>query len=424
MLENLEVETAASKNIPYTTTDEALLAAWRRFLDYDATAKREKRIHTGLRIDIILYGLISAILLTVIAFESKIPLPSGFYEGFRILLIVLPIAVAAMMTFAAQFAPSLAWVAYRVSAEIIRREIYLYRTKADAYAALTPEAAQDMLLKNIQKADEQIDTVVAPAPYLHQIIPNVAEEIVKSRITDNAEWDKGFEKLDPVNYIEWRVKPQRNWYIKKTGEDYAAQRLGRICVLIFAGLSAFFAAIRLEPLIIFTSAASVSIGLYTQLKMHGRIYGLYHTTAKQLDLALNSWAILTPSEQKDGDKINHFVTLVEETFQNEREKWKDQAAESQMAVEQALLKETKQSDFQRNIFTIPTPSLTVKETMTSPLGTSLTTEVNATPANPVERPAAGDQPTDYKNGKLPDADTSPVSEPNGRDHKSVDNSVG
>src|SRR5579885_3552913 len=133
-----------------TKADQALQAAWRRFLDYDAAAGKQRVHHRRIRTWIIVLGLAASTLAVISSYRNNALLASLasspstdprisaainlFWEVLHVVLIFVPIIIAGLLTYAYQFAPSLSWVAYRIGAEVVRREIYLYRMQAGDYA--------------------------------------------------------------------------------------------------------------------------------------------------------------------------------------------------------------------------------------------------------------------------------------------------
>src|SRR5690349_13789216 len=104
-----------------TKADQALQAAWRRFLDYDAAAAKQRNHHTRIRTWIIVLGLAASTLAVLSSYRNNAflaslaqPANSGtvissalnvFWEVLHIVLIFVPIIVAGLLTYAYQFAP-------------------------------------------------------------------------------------------------------------------------------------------------------------------------------------------------------------------------------------------------------------------------------------------------------------------------------
>src|SRR5258706_7313115 len=172
-----------------TTSDEALLAAWWRFLVYDAASIHQKAIHSRIRKLIIYIGVIISFLVMLSSVKDKLPQIGYFSVFIKYGLIVLPIVVAAVMAYATQFTPSLAWGKYPVSAETIRREIYLYRMKAGDYATELEEKHSTMLLNKVNAVVNGVG-VLGSLTAKYKVLGKDIPSIVKTK-TDNPA-DDGF----------------------------------------------------------------------------------------------------------------------------------------------------------------------------------------------------------------------------------------
>src|SRR5256885_1781839 len=96
-------------NTVRTTADQVLLAAWRRFLDYDAASANQKVHHTRIRTSIILLGFAASALAVAITYRASNPVIESIGEYLHAALIILPIISAGLLTYASMFAPSLSW---------------------------------------------------------------------------------------------------------------------------------------------------------------------------------------------------------------------------------------------------------------------------------------------------------------------------
>lgn len=328
-----------------TPKDPALIHAWQLYFSYDAAANRQKFWHIRLRSSIIVGGLLTSTL----AIGSALPILGDVFNMFselvKLLLILLPITIAGMMTFASQFTPSLAWIIYRIAAETIRREIYLYRMKAGDYADdKEPDIAkkQFKLIANVEKANAEVDQLNTVIPFLQPLSLDsslLRERIKTLRLTDTAE-DDGFTPLTGMQYIEWRIVPQRNWYVRKVMGDYKNLRLSRVYMIAIAGMGTLLAALGggLEHYVVITTAAGLAASTYVQVQMFGQTYIGYHLTAKKMDIELANWMMMTPQQKEDEIEAARLVYKMEDIFQDERMMWMQVSIQAQTSGEQALIK--------------------------------------------------------------------------------------
>lgn len=328
-----------------SANDPALLYAWQLYISYDAASNRQKFWHSTLRSWIIIAGLLTSTL----AIGSALPYLGIVFTELtsfvRLLLIALPIAIAGMMTFASQFTPSLAWILYRVAAETIRREIYLYRMKSGEYSdEKEPDILkkQEKFIANVEKANNQVDELNTVIPFLQRLEldgEQIREYIKTKKLTDTPK-DDGFSPLTGVQYVEWRIIPQRNWYIHRINDDYKKLRLSRMYMIAIAGFGSLLAAIGggFEHYVVITTAAGLAASTYVQLRMFGQTYIGYHLTAKKLDMHIARWMMYTEEEKNAAVQVDYLVHAMEDIFQDERMTWMQVSIQAQTSGEQALIK--------------------------------------------------------------------------------------
>ena len=125
--------------------DPALIAAWRRLLDFDNKSTSEKMDYQRIRMWVLWLSFLSSALAVVSAF----PVGDLLHFLFRVALVMLPVASVALMNFAREYATSTDWIEYRVTAELIRTQIYLYRMEAGEYTQKDTQSQQKLLLGKI-----------------------------------------------------------------------------------------------------------------------------------------------------------------------------------------------------------------------------------------------------------------------------------
>jgi hypothetical protein len=317
--------------------DAALIAAWRRFLDYDRVSSQQKRDYQKLRGYVITLGLFTSAGAVFSGYVGQIPWIGNEMQNFlRLALIIMPIISVAMMNYASQFASSTAWVEYRVGAEKIRSQIYLYRLKAGGYGGLTSQAAQQKLLDSIQEFDQKIDEQGSTLPYMGTVDDTIYEQIAAK--TDDPAEDKGTTPITVEQYLKWRVRPQINWYIHKIQNDYSKLQRERILALVVAGAGSVISGLNLglESLVAVTTAMGVSLTLLSETRMYGATYGIFHYTAGRLQIEMNRWEILTDQQKTDPMMQIELVTRIEDVFDDERELWRAQAVQAQSTTDQAI----------------------------------------------------------------------------------------
>ena len=322
--------------------DPALKLAWDLFQDLDNSSTAQKGIYIQRRYIIISLGwLVSFFAIsTALPFVKDI-LPSDWA---RVALFILSTIVSGFMTFGSTYNRGLWWIVFRVAAETLRREIYLYRMNAGKYGkqGLSVEEKQEKLINAVDRARKQIEKLDDRPPYVDQN-KNVSATTTMAAIkvkTDHND-DDGFSSMNPVQYINWRVTPQREWYSRKTSTDYRNMKNSRRLILGIGILGSALAVITvpgIEHYAVLTSAAVVVVSTITQLNMFGQTYTNYEDTAQNIKSLARRWETKNMKFQSNPAEISKFVTGIENTFQNERVTWMKQATQSQSLAEQTLVK--------------------------------------------------------------------------------------
>lgn len=357
-----------------TGDDVALRTAWQRYLEYSSASNKRKRTQEAVRLFIIILSVVVVVLAvistylstergrlevlaaggTVVSAESRAEAMDGLcaimrqstpadclasinnlIELNKIILIALPLVIAGTLTWMMQFMPGTAWIGYRVGAELVRYHLYLYRMSAGDFNGKGSNDQQELLLDRIKQARKRVDQLGSSEPYTLAVPADLASA-VKAKCDD--ERDDGFSPLTVDEYLLYRIRPQREWYVRKLHRNYSDLRNWRAGVLFVTGLGAFLVAINLEPWVAVTTSLATAAGIFIDLKMYGRTYSIYHTAVMELDEEVARWLAL-PQERKDKpDEISLFVKSIEDIFQRERERWMQQAMQSQTASEQSLLR--------------------------------------------------------------------------------------
>ncbi len=367
-----------------TKDDVALRTAWQRYLEYSTASDKRKRTQEAVR-QLILVLTVTVVVLAVIstylatergrlevlagiapeaaALSAAMPdaatpaaepalgglcalmrqssaaeclgSVNNLIELNKIILIALPLILAGTLTWMMQFMPGTAWIGYRIGAELVRYQLYLYRMQAGDYTGQSSSGQQEQLLERVKQARRRVDQLGSSEPYTLPTPPDLAAA-VKAKCNDPR--DDGFSALTVDEYLLYRVRPQREWYVKKLHRNYNDLRNWRAGVLFMTGIGAFLGAVGFEPWVAVTTAIATAAGIFIDLKMYGRTYAIYHTAVMELDEEVARWLAL-PQEMKDETaEVSDFIKRIEDILQRERERWMQQAMQSQTASEQGLLR--------------------------------------------------------------------------------------
>ena len=313
-----------------TAIDPSLRAAWRRFLNYSEVSTRQKKLYRYLRQMIIVVAFSASTL----AVASTFDLPKVVSDVLRLFLIILPLAGVAVMTYATQFAAGTTWIEYRVSAERIRSNIYLFRLQAGNYHSKPIDERRRLLLDSVEKADDRIETDKT-VPYLQVLDDDISGRIDYETQHTN---DNGISPITIQDYINYRVKPQLRWYVNRIQKDYTQMKRWRLTSLGIAGLGSALAGIGgdLVTMVAVTTALGAGVTLWMELRLHGYTYSIYHWAAISIQERLNQWEILSEERQADSEEQSKLVNDIEQVFWEESKRWRDQAIQAQSSSEDQL----------------------------------------------------------------------------------------
>jgi hypothetical protein len=333
--------------------DPALIAAWRRFLDYDRVSTEQKNSYVQFRKYVIIFSFITSAVAVLSAFLKTDPnniivsffsiftsreIAVTWVEGlFRVLLVILPIVTVGINYYSAQFASSTAWIEYRVGAETIRQKIYLFRLRAGEFANIpSVQDRQRKLLDVLNQTDERIDKAGATLPYMQKLESN--ETIQTKANGKSQDKDDGFTNISVDYYLNSRIRAQMDWYANRIESDHGSMKRYRLWALAIAGLGSVLAGLGMgiEAFVAITTAAGVGLNMWADTRMFGRTYATYHLTASRLRNELNRWEILTPDQKKDEAAKIKIVTDMEDILAQEREAWRGTSIELQANVDRQI----------------------------------------------------------------------------------------
>ena len=260
----------------------------------------------------------------------------------RVGLIIIPIFSVGLLNYAAEYARSTAWIEYRVGAEKIRTQIYLYRTNSDGYteAECKSKSKKDKLIDTVQETYKQISNSDF-VPFMRSRDPKtlkdeIAQHCNASPGTGNG--DNGLGELTVENYLKWRVKKQIQWYENRIERDYILKRRSTVGALVLAGTGSALVALSpaFAPIVALTTACGIAVTLWSNASTIGATYGIFQRAASDLDLRVNRWESLPPVEQQIPLKRSEIVTSMENIFEQERDDWETAVKQMQQSVDKAF----------------------------------------------------------------------------------------
>ncbi len=344
----------SQENSPIASPDRSLLNfAWQRHTTYSKNASRYRSRFSFLRNLLLVLGVVVVALSVTDASITKLGLTESnnqiqeaIKSAIPILkpvlknsLIILPITISGLLAFAVKFDRGNNWLLLRGSAEVLKSEIYCYRTRIREYK----DNRDDKLAYKIKIVSERLK-----GSSVHQAALNPYEEEIPSHYKlgfvlkaikrflslihrlFHILWNQffGIEKISQKNvirddelsdlsaedYLRYRLEDQFLWYHNK------AQTLDRQLQFLegssyfFGGFGTFLAAIDQQSWVAVTVALTGALSNYLDFKrVEATLIG-YNRVADGL-YDVNTWWSSLSAEQKQNPKIlNAWLLVLRQSF--------------------------------------------------------------------------------------------------------------
>ena len=314
--------------------------AWRLFCVYDRTAIVTQRRFLNFRIAILVVSVISTMLVVVRASWDKqfialigldkpefsqilVILGNGFYG----LVIIAPIAVSILLAASIKLDRGMNWIVLRASAEVLKKEIYCYRTlgfnvqkESDMRLAESIQVVSDRLMKT---------QVNCSGLALDSGLEIGSKELLKAIKNNVCRGDaEPFSTLTIEQYLQYRLVDQLSWYRRKTVKLDRQWQLLQWSIYIWGGLGTFLAAIRAEIWIAITNAIATAIASFLDFKQLDSTLICYNQAACNLENLLCWWHALTDEARANPDNMKKLVENTEKVIQSEMSSWVEEMREA------------------------------------------------------------------------------------------------
>lgn len=310
---------------------ETLRQAWGRFGAFDAASVDNQRRFLRLRRAILVIGIVAAAagLASTAASTAALEDPHSTWRSIapsiRWLTFVASLGLTGLFAYAARFDRGGTWVLSRRSAELVQREIFLYRTRRGPYRAAPGVVAPlDAILA------EQLRTLRRDAPQQFGLAANGEFEPRVVRTSSGqpialagGAVDDGLCALGADDYSRMRIAGQRAWYAEKATRARAAL-LGYQVAAILVGLGGAVLAFAGGPLIAWvavTTAIAAAIASWTELRRLEPTAAAYERAASELDDLLLWWHALPVDQRAVEDSFDKLVTECEAVIESENTSW-------------------------------------------------------------------------------------------------------
>jgi hypothetical protein len=310
---------------------DTLRYAWRRFGAFSEASTYSQKRFLRLRCAILLVGVVVAAagLLSTVADHAASKDPdSAWAMGdplLRWLTFVASLLLAGLFAFAARFDRGGAWVLSRRSAELILREIFLYRTGRGPYKAVAGAAAKvDTILA------AQLHALNREAPQQFGLATNGTFEPRIVRTPDHqpigltiGTIDDGLCALGADDYARMRIADQQAWYCGKAKyarSSLRAYQAAGIIVGLGGAVLAFVGGAWIAWVAV-TTAMAAAVVSWTELRRLEETAAAYEHASSELDDLLLWWRALPDDERASEENFDKLVTESEAVIENENASW-------------------------------------------------------------------------------------------------------
>lgn len=287
-----------------TEGNDFLRDIWQQFANYDYNASRYRARFTRLQNIILAMGVVAAglPLLQIALMRNDSPTTSGA-RVLQIAVVAAPIAASFVVALAEQRDLGQKWVAFRGTAEAIKREIYRYRAGVNQYANA---AERD------QHLVDAVRTIVKQMPSV--VFEGLMEPVKMKGIPAVNPGDDGYRPLSTEEYVRVRLRDQHEYY-RDRGPKHAnkRQRLTFFILLLGAAGTAL-GAFGLQLWIPLTASIAAALTGYIGMNQLQAASNSYNRAYTDLELILLQWQATNPGKE-------WLVQATEEIIQREHASW-------------------------------------------------------------------------------------------------------
>lgn len=339
--------------------DNTLKLAWEQFAIFDQNATLQQKLFHRLQFSIISIGVLGTLLaLFQVSLDLQIKLAEAGASGLvadvltnwkglanqtvdflRYMIVSIPVIVTVLVAISNRFNAGQKWIGLRSSAEMLKSEIFRYRSQAGIYHAeqCVETSRETKLAEKIQGINNHLmQTEVnmsALKPYQGSLPPRYS----------TAGSDDGWSVLSPERYLNTRLEDQLNYYRNKTTQLERQWSRLQWLIYILGGLGTLLAARGLELWIALTTGLVAAIGSYLGYKQLEERLAKYNQAAMSLTNVRNWWAALPPHEQAQKENVDLLISETEEALGNEFNEWTQKMQDAIIALKEKQAKATAKS---------------------------------------------------------------------------------
>ncbi len=282
-----------------------LKSAWKRYADYDNTAKIQKSRYYNLR-KWVLAASIAATLLAILLESFRAWFLPTVVTALQVLLILIPIVGSVLVAYLSKFQQGYKYLAMRSGAEEILKEIYRYRT------IMQDDPRRDQWLQErLAQIQRQVhrtlggEFVVIPyngKQYNPNFVSSASGKHARGQGDEKGEMDDGIMPLDSEAYLRVRLKDQLDWHIYRIRVYQRTRKNLTIIILLFGGLGALFAGLDMiwagvAVWVTLTTALASAATNWQELRGIDSIIPNYSKVILELNILYDRWQSLPPEKQ-------------------------------------------------------------------------------------------------------------------------------
>lgn len=324
--------------------DAVLEGAWRRFGLFDENAKRRQREFERRQRWILGLGVAATLLAlgqTQLRQSGLTQAGVGLDQALHYGVLAVPIVLTVLIAAANRFRAGNRWILLRAAAEALKGEIYTYRARAGAYAAIGEDGLrpQERLAKRVEDLGRQLlqteVNLAGLAPYEGPIPP---------RMYGAAGEDDGLTPLTPERYLQVRLGDQRAFYEGRTRR--LERQLRHLNWLIYAvgGLGTFLAAVGLELWVALTTTLAGAFATLLEYRQVEATLVRYNQTAGDLAAIEAWWVALGADGQRLPANRDRLVAQTEKVCMAELTGWVQDMSDALADLRRAQTEQTSQEE--------------------------------------------------------------------------------
>jgi hypothetical protein len=296
---------------------------------YDNNAYSWQLTHLRARLGVLVLGVLTALVGVARSYGTLRPENLGGLFGgggnealstaTLIVLGTLPVlaAVISLLNFA--FNPGQRWVAYRTGSESLKTEAFLFATSAEPYSQCpTPKDRRQLFEANLGRIARLVEGLQPPDLWtrLAGLFPMWERQLDEKRHVVGAPQTPAND-LDATAYLEQRLRPQRDWYDRRSKDHRQTQMV--MAALVFltntaAGAMAFMGEYHWVPLLMTVVGALTAYSGMTNAEF---LANSYRQTVQQLNDLEAAWL----AGAYPADRFSDFVQRVEQVIAREYTGW-------------------------------------------------------------------------------------------------------